>query len=293
MTTRYRYVIVTPARDEEKNIMLTIQSVVNQTEPPAEWIIVDDGSQDGTPGIIDECCRKYPWMHAVHLNDRGARLPGAGVMEAFLRGVDQLRVKDWEYIVKLDADLSFAPDYFSTCLARFRENPRLGIGGGTVLNQIGETLINDDSGAPHFHVRGATKIYRKACWDDIGGPMKVTGWDTLDEIKANMRGWTTQSFPDIQLFQQRTTGAVQGVWRNALKNGRGSYIAGYHPLFMACKCIKRMVPPAPRPVEAAGLAWGFLTSYINPTRRAPDPTLLRYLRDQQLRKITGRETMWR
>ena len=102
---RRKYVIVSPVRDEERYLEQTILGVVRQTVQPAEWIIVDDGSRDKTGGIIDKYAREYSWIHAVHRSDRGARIPGAGVMEAFQNGYQRLASSDWNYIAKLDGDV--------------------------------------------------------------------------------------------------------------------------------------------------------------------------------------------
>jgi biofilm PGA synthesis N-glycosyltransferase PgaC len=141
-------------------------------------------------------------------------------------------------------------------------------------------------------IRGATKIYRKACWNTIGGLLPVPGWDTIDEVKANSCGWTTRSFPNLHLVHQRDTGAADGLWPTLVKYGRANYICGYHPLFMIGKCLKRL---AQRPyfIGSVGLVYGFLSGYLMKVSQVDDPSVIRYLRRQQMRRIFGRETMWR
>src|SRR5512138_2234131 len=133
------YSIVTPVRNEAEYLRLTIDSVLAQTIRPAHWIIVDDGSTDNTRAIIDEAARNHQWIEAVHRPDRGSRQAGSGVMEAFYDGYARLDA-NWDYLVKLDGDLSFAPDYFQQCLAHFSAEPRLGIGGGTVCTRVDGAL---------------------------------------------------------------------------------------------------------------------------------------------------------
>ena len=94
---------------------------------------------------------------------------------------------------------------------------------------------------PQFHVRGATKIYRRACWESIGGLWMAPGWDTIDEVKANMMGWKTYSFPELRLIHHRFTGSAEGLLQDRVKHGLACYISGYHPLFMAAKCASRLV----------------------------------------------------
>ncbi len=284
-----RYVIVTPVRDEAGRIEQTIEAVLSQTVPPAEWVIVNDGSSDRTGEIIDRHSREYPWVRALHLTDRGFRKPGGGVVEAFYAGFRSLQCGDWEFIVKLDGDLSFSADYFERALEHFRAEPRLGIGGGTLYNFIDGKMQVED--VPRFHVRGATKIYRRDCWEAIGGLRVAPGWDIVDEVKANMLGWTTQSFPDVQLVHQRFTGGADGWWGNAFKNGRACYFAGYHPAFMAAKCAYRLAGK-PYLVGALGMIWGYVTGYLKRVPQVDDPTLIRYLRREQIKRLLGKETIW-
>src|SRR5271166_4983197 len=109
---RTKYVLITPVRDEEEYLPLTIKSVIAQTVHPEEWVIVNDGSKDRTGQIIDDFADKYPWIRAVHREDRGYRKWGAGIIEAFYDGFHSLSTRDWDFMCKLDGDLSFAPDYF-------------------------------------------------------------------------------------------------------------------------------------------------------------------------------------
>jgi biofilm PGA synthesis N-glycosyltransferase PgaC len=277
------YCIITPVRDEEEFIGSTIETVAAQSIRPAEWIIVDDGSTDRTGSIIDEYARKYPWIRAARRENRGFRSTGGGI-EGFLYGVELLKMKNWEFLINLDGDLTFSPQYFEKCFAYFRKNPDLGIGGGTIYNKIGEQLYLEK--CADYHVRGATKIYRRQCWDSLGGMLRGLGWDTVDEIKAHMRGWSTLTFPDLQLIHHRATGSALGRWGGAVKNGHSDYIVGYHPLFFAAKCARRLFKP-PYLVGALALAYGFLRSYLQRAPRVNDAEFIRYIREQQLKRLFG------
>src|SRR5215471_12754401 len=204
MTLPTKYVIITPVRDEEAHLTATIKSVLAQSIPPAEWVIVDDGSSDGTGAIIDEAAHMRPWIRAIHRENRGFRQAGGGVVQAFNEGYLNVATTDWEFIVKLDGDLSFEPDYFQRCFEYFESEPKLGVAGGSIYHMMEGRLALEN--CPAFHVRGATKIYRRACWEAIGGFLQAPGWDTLDEVKAQMLGWATRSFPDIQVIHHRYTG---------------------------------------------------------------------------------------
>jgi poly-beta-1,6-N-acetyl-D-glucosamine synthase len=301
-----RYVLISPVRDEEKYLEKTIRSMAQQTVRPIQWIIVNDGSTDRTPEIIERWAAKEPWILPVHRADdghleigtpsasqqgnRGNRARRAKEMEAFYEGYQRLVETEWEFVAKLDGDLGFEPEYFEKCFAHFDADASLGIGGGVICHlHNGELQVEQN---PRFHVRGATKIYRRACWEDIAGAICAPGWDTVDEVKANMLGWTTRSFEDLRVVHYRFTGAANGGWQNAIKNGLWNYIAGYHPLFMLVKCIKRLLEK-PYAIGSIGLLCGFLGGYIRGVPQIDDKALVHYLRTQQLRRLSFRSTIWR
>ncbi len=285
-----RYVIVTPARDEQEYIRFTLESVVAQTVRPSEWIIVDDGSTDQTAAIVSEYAQKYPWIRLLRRANRGFRKSGGGVMEAFQEGYNALSCKSWDFLVKLDGDLTFDADYFQKCFDHFQKQPDLGIGGGNIYHKIGDKLKVES--VPKFHVRGATKIYRRACWEAIGGLWPAPGWDTIDETKANMLRWQTETFAELRLLHHRLTGTAGGTWGNMVKNGRAYYISGYHPLFMLARCVYR-IPQRPYLLGTLGMLYGYWKSYFDKTQRVQDPDLVEYVQRQQLRRLLGKQTIWR
>lgn len=285
-----RYVIISPVRDEQDNLARTIESVIHQTIRPCEWVIVDDGSSDNTATIAESYVRQQEWIRLCRRENRGFRKAGGGVVDAFNDGYSTLRSNDWQFIVKLDGDLSFSPDYFESCFRAFEAEQKLGITGGTIYNVIHGQACRE--ACPAFHVRGATKIYRRACWDAIGGFWPAPGWDTMDEVKAQMLGWSTRTLPDLQVLHHRPTGKNDGTWGAGFKNGRANYICGYHPLFMFLKCLKR-IPEKPYLIQAAALFCGFMSGYLKGIRQVDDRATIKYLRRQQLGRLLGGETIWR
>jgi glycosyltransferase involved in cell wall biosynthesis len=255
-----------------------------------EWVVVDDGSTDRTGEILDQAATELPWMRVIHRPNRGFRKSGGGVMEAFYDAYNTLQSKDWDFIVKLDGDLSFAPDYFEKCFEYFRANPELGIGGGEILHDIVGRLKLEEN--PRFHVRGATKIYRRACWEAIGGLWPAPGWDTIDEVKASMLGWKTHAFEDLHLLHHRFTGTEDGLLRDRVKHGTVCYISGYHPLFVAASCLYR-IPQKPYIIGSAAIMYGFLKSHFTRPPRLEDRSYVSYIRGQQLRRLLGMQTIWR
>jgi hypothetical protein len=212
------------------------------------------------------------------------------VVDAFNDGYHALSSTDWQFIAKFDGDLTFESDYFEKCFDEFDRDPKLGVGGGVIFYLVDG--IKRFEGAPAFHVRGATKIYRKPCWDDISGFWAAPGWDTIDEVKANRLGWTSRSFPHLHLLHHRPTGLADGLWPTVVKYGRANYICGYHPLFMASKCIARVVQK-PFVIGSVGLMYGYVSSYLQRIARVDDRATIKYLRHQQLSRLLGKETIWR
>jgi glycosyltransferase involved in cell wall biosynthesis len=285
-----KYVIITPVRDEESYVEETVRSVASQTVLPTEWIIVNDGSSDRTGAILDQCATRLPWMQVIHRPNRGFRKSGGGVIEAFNEGYNALSRGDWEFVVKLDGDLTLPANYFEKCFEHFLEQPRLGIGGGVICHEVGGALKVEAN--PKFHVRGATKIYRRACWEAIGGLWSAPGWDTIDEAKANMLGWKSDSFGELRLRHHRVTGTADGLIRDRIKHGLACYISGYHPLFVAASCMYRIVQK-PYVIGSFAMGYGFVKAYVNHVPRVDDTRLITYMRSQQLRRLCGLETIWK
>lgn len=289
--TKPSYVVISPVRDEAEFLPATIQSMTSQTVRPTKWIIVDDGSTDATEQIASAAAASTSWIKFIRRSNRESRQPGTGVIGAFNEGYRLLHGEDWDFLVKLDGDLAFGSDYFATCFERFERDPKLGIGGGTICQRIGDRLDTEAPGDPSFHVRGATKIYKRQCWDALGGLLEAPGWDTVDEYKANMLGWNTHTFPEIQVEHRRHAGGAQGTWRNWVKNGLANYVAGYHPLFMGCKCAMRAAQK-PYLIGATGLMVGFLGGYLRRVPQVEDRQLIEYVRDQQLKRLSFKKSLW-
>ena len=291
MKKSVNYVVVSPVRNEEQYLPLTIESMLVQSIRPRWWIIVNDGSTDNTGRIAESAAQTYPWIKVVNRPDRGYRKAGGGVVESFYEGYRLIEEETWDYVVKLDGDLSFAPDFFERCFSCFDKDNILGVAGGTICAEIDGVLKPENQSDPSFHVRGATKIYRSACWQKIGGLIHAPGWDTLDEVKANMLGWKTGTLAGINIHHHRPTGAAYGAWNDRVKAGLANYITGYHPLFMILKAMKRMVEK-PYLVGGCGLLFGFCKGYIKRIPQVDDRALIVYFRRQQLNRIFGRSSLW-
>lgn len=277
------YVVITPAKDEERHIGATIDSMLDQTILPSLWVIVDDGSTDATPQIIDEVVKRIPWIRLAQTNRRTSRFPGADVVNAFLFGLSQVHV-DYDYIVKLDADLEFRDEYFEKLLDAFKLDPRLGIAGGVCAHRVRNSAVIDET--PEYHVRGATKMYRKECYQQIGGLVPAMGWDGIDEMKALSLGWRTRSIPELVIIHSRITGSATGLLRYAWRWGKSMHFMGYHPLFALASCSKR-IWKQPFLLFGISMLAGYVYSAASNDPLLEDRDLRIFIRDFQRRRITS------
>lgn len=234
-------VIIAPVRDEADLIRLTLDSMVAQTVKPVEWIIVDDGSQDGTADIVREYAEKHSFIRLVQRPDRGFRKVGGGVVAAFKFGITQIQHQEYEYIAKLDGDMSFGPRYLELMFQQFAQDPKLAAVSGKVFREedgqkIEEHIIDE-------HVAGQFKLYRRVAFEEIGGFVEEVLWDGIDVHTARMKGWNTLSFfdPEAVLMHHRLMGSSdKNVYRGRLRWGRGIWFMGYHPLYALASGVFRM-----------------------------------------------------
>ncbi|MHB9073459.1 MAG: glycosyltransferase family 2 protein [Desulfobaccales bacterium] len=278
-----RLVIISPCRDEEQFVKVTLDSVIKQTYPPDLWIIVDDGSQDRTAEIIEPYAAQHPWIRLVRRERRGSRQLGPGVVSAFNAGLAALGDEPFDVIGKLDSDTEFGSETLAAVMAHF-DDPMVGMASGNTYLLVGHKLVFELYTS--YHVPGNAKFYRRECFRDIGGLQPVYGWDVIDETDARRHGWVTLSDPKIIFIHHRMQGSSFGATQGRVIWGRCAYAIGSHPLFALARGFYRM---AQRPRLVGGLAfiWGFISSYFNPNiQRLTDPELIQYLREEQLYRLT-------
>lgn len=282
-----RYAIVTPVRDEEKHLEKTIASVLTQDIKPQKWIIIDDGSTDRTCEIIKRAVDEHEWITGIETRAVGLRKPGG---ESVLPvGMQLLNLEGLDFFVRMDGDLDFDAAYFRRIFEEFDRNPKLGIASGVCYVLEDGRYVEETH--PLFHTRGPIKTYRQQCFRDIGGLDSCLGWDTIDEVKANMLGWQTRSFADLKVIHLRKTQTASGVLTGMLNRGRAAYYAGYHPLFMLSRASLRALK---RPYIIGGvcLLAGYLEGYVKRLPTVDDQALIRYLRKQQLKRLLFKDTIW-
>jgi glycosyltransferase involved in cell wall biosynthesis len=279
------YVLVTAARNEGRFIEGTLQSVVAQTHAPLRWVIVDDGSTDETPQIVERYAQQHPWIELLRRPQRADR-SFAGKAHAVRAG--QERVKDLQFAVlgNLDADVSFPPDYVAFVVGKFETDPKLGV-AGTPFTEVGGYDSTRDSFEGQNYVAGPFQLFRYACWQDIGGYVanKAGGVDWIAVMTARMKGWTVYAFPEKRFHHHRSMGTAQkSLVASMFSYGEKDYYLGGSPLWQLFRCTFRLVK---RPYLLGGLALaaGYLTAALRRMPRVVSSELMRFHRAEQMKKL--------
>lgn len=279
-----KYVIVTPARNEARFIELTLHSVVAQTVTPLKWVVVSDGSTDGTDEIVSTYAEKFPWIQLLRMPERKER-HFAGKVMAFNAGREQLKDLDYDVIASLDADISFDPDYFEFLLAKLQQDSRLGVVGTPFQELSGQ--VYDYRFVSIEHVSGACQVFRRECFDAIGGytPMKGGSIDHVAVISSRMRGWHTRSFTEKVCTHHREMGtAQQGVLKSRFSQGSKDYRLGNHPLWEIFRVVYQMTR-SPRLLGGLALGSGYAHAAVHRTARQVSPDLIAFHRQEQLERL--------
>lgn len=278
-----RYVLITPARNEARLIEETIKSVVTQTVRPQRYVIVSDGSTDGTDEIVQRYAASHPWIRLVRTPERTER-NFAGKVRAFNAGYATLGDLAYDVIGNLDADITFDEHYVEFLLDRFAQDARLGVGGTPFRegdHQYDYRFTNIE------HVSGACQMFRRACFEEIGGykPIKGGGIDWMAVTSARMRGWRTRTFTEKVCHHHRAIGTAQNSELAArFRQGRKDYALGGHPLWQMFRSAYQM-KSSPRVAGGVCLMAGYTWAWITRTERSAGADLIDFHRQEQLSRL--------
>jgi len=278
------YVLITPARNEAQFIDLTLKSVVAQTVRPLKWVIVSDGSTDGTDDIVNGYTKACPWIQLVRMPDRKER-HFAGKVQAFNAGYACVRELNYQVIASLDADISFDEEYLSYLLRKLADDSQLGL--------VGTPFIDDESTTYDYryvnidHVSGACQVFRRECFEDIGGytPVKGGGIDYLAVVTARMKGWRTRTFINKVCHHHRVMGTAENSQVHArFKNGIKDYVFGNHPLW---QCFRTTYQMTRKPLIFGGVALmaGYIWGMVRRVNRPVSPQLVAFVRREQMERL--------
>ena len=278
------YVLITPARNEERFIEKLIQSMVSQTVLPAKWVIVNDGSTDATGDIVGKYLEKHEWIELLNLPARRDR-SFAGKVHAFNAGLERVKGLEYEVIGNLDSDVSFEPDYCEFLLTQFQRDLTLGV-AGTIFREEGYSS-GTDSFEGQNHVAGGCQLFRRRCFQEIGGyvPNKAGGIDWIAVTTARMMGWRTRSFREKSFFHYRSLGtAERSQLASAFSYGEKDYYLGNHPIWEIFRVTYRATKK-PYLVGAVALYSGYLSAFVRRMKRPVSDDLMKFHRREELSKL--------
>jgi biofilm PGA synthesis N-glycosyltransferase PgaC len=283
-TATLKYVLITPARNEAAYIEKTIQSVVAQTYLPLKWVIVSDGSTDGTDDIVSRYAANHPWIELVRMPERQER-HFAGKVHAFNAGRARVKDLDYDVIGNLDGDTSFDAEYFEFLLGKFSENPKLGVAG---------TPFKEGSFQYNFrftstdHVSGQIQMFRRECFDDIGGykPIKTGGVDLVAVITARMKNWQTKTFLEKSYEHLRKMGtAKHSELEGAFKGGRVDYLLGCDPTWQLFRSVYRLKTYKPIVINGTLCLAGYVWAMVSRAEKVVPKDFVRFRRAEERRRL--------
>jgi glycosyltransferase involved in cell wall biosynthesis len=279
-----KYVLITPAHNEERFITKTLESVTAQTLLPERWIIVNDGSTDKTGDIAASYAQRFPWIQLIHRSPRLDRHFGAKV-HAFNAGLQQVGSLDFDVIGNLDADISFHADYLEFLMKKFATDPTLGVAGTPFLENGYDSARDSFEGKNH--VAGGCQLFRKRCFQDVGGyvPNPAGGIDWIAVTTARMKGWKTRSFSEERFHHYRPLGtAGKGPLRALFSYGEKDYYLGGSPIWQLFRVVYRMTK-TPLLLGGLSLLSGYIWAALRRSNRAVSPELMRFHRHEQMQKL--------
>lgn len=272
--------VVSPVRNEAAHLERVVAAMAAQTRPPDEWVVVDDGSDDGTGELLRALAPAVPFMRVVSPQARPQqagvdRLALAAAPRAFNAGLAHGR-DDFTHVAKLDGDVELPPDYYQVLLERFAGDEQLGIACGDLIEPIGSEWVR--LAIPPHHVHGALKLYSRECLEAIGGVQERLGWDTIDETYARMRAFETRSYPDLVARHHRPVATASGALRGRARHGRCAWISHFGFGWVALRGVKVGVRMRPRGISGLAFVWGYLEAPLRRVPRVEDREFRRFVR---------------
>jgi biofilm PGA synthesis N-glycosyltransferase PgaC len=276
------YAVISPVRDEARHLPRLADSLAAQELLPERWVIVDDGSTDGTRELALDLAARHDWIEAIDSGAQHERGRGGPIVRAFNTGLERLPRLP-EFVVKLDGDLHLPAHYFAWVDETFRRDSRAGIVGGTVLVHDGGRWRLDT--VSEHNVHGVAKAYRTRCLRDIGGLPESMGWDGIDEYAARARGWHARVLSELTILHYDKRGAKQRWWRARFEEGLGAHYMGYRPDFLALRVTYRMGVEHPPVVGGLALGAGYLWAGLRRRAQMPDRSARAELRAEQRTRL--------
>jgi len=284
------YILITSAYNEEKYIQKTIESVIKQKTLPLQWIIINDNSTDNTESIIQKYI-EIPFITYIHYQNHENYISDLGkvskrVVSCVNEALRHIKYTNYDCIGILDADTSFNENLFTVLLQKFTDNRKLGLGGGFIYNVKGNKKWSYFT-KPGL-VGGPLQLFRKECWDEIGGLYPGGHHDYFAVVSSKMHGWDVRSFRDLEILHLKNASVSD---RSQIKTkfylGQMDYVCG--ELFIY-SFIRAVILIRSKPVLIGSIfrVFGYLYAFLrNVPKQVPD-NLKSFLRKEQLKRIFSR-----
>jgi len=283
MVAKSDYVLMTPCKNEEKSLTKFAESIINQTQKPNLWVIINDDSTDRSPEILRDLEIKNSWIHVVKLEgtkrDLGfhyAKVVSDGL--SLILEIASSKKIPFEYIGLIDADMILKNDFFEKIIDKFKKDPHLGIASGSAAYYNGEKLVTEE-GRENLPI-GGLRVWRRECFIETGGFPISYSPDSVSNVLAILHGWDTKRFDDIVGIQTRRTSSAEGLWRGYKIRGESDYYRDYHPLYVAFKFFKYTLTSP----SYIGLAYleGYIRGIIKIRKKIDIPEVRKYYRNKHL-----------
>jgi len=282
----FKYIVITPCKNEGKNLPRLASSVVSQSVKPLLWVIIDDGSTDETPRVIQELKKKYKWIKSIRTNgvvrDRGIHISkvlrrGYNFAEWFCR---KAKIR-FEYLSVIDGDMILEPKYFEKIISEFKKDIKLGIASGGLYHFKRGKLIRED--VRESEPSGGEMVIRRVCFEDCGGFPVSYAWDTELNTKAKLRGWKTKRFEHVMAIETRDTGSVGGYWKGYVHKGKATYYLDFNPMYIILGSLKYSL----KYPYYLGIAYsyGYFSSLAKKMEKTKDFTVRNYFFTQRPREV--------
>jgi GT2 family glycosyltransferase len=288
-----RILVISPVRNEAAHIERVARALAAQTHLPERWVVVDDGSSDATPAILERLAKELEFMKVVttpagYTRPAADRLAVAAAPRAFnfgLATIEASALARFTHIGKLDGDVELSPSYYEAILREFERNPSLGIAGGVILERRRGAWRATPSASEH--VRGALKLYSRSCFEKIGGVHERLGWDGIDETLARMHGFCTFSFDHAEAFHYRDTGSADGRLRGHARWGESHWVLHHGPVWTLARALK-VAGTRPRAVSGLVYLFGYMRAALRGVARVEVEGYRSFVRAEQRRRLLGR-----
>lgn len=284
------YILITPCKNEEESLPKLAESVINQTIRPKIWVIVDDGSADKTPEILQELAANQSWIKTLRLSEKPRDL-GIHVAHVYRTGFDHVieycanNEIEYEYVGSVDADIILDYNYFEFLMHEFEINPNLGICSGHIGNIIDNEVVWSDFRADL--PSGGARLWLKKCFEDTGGYLLTCSPDSVSNVKAKIKGWGTRVFDDTKAVSTRPYSSAEGQWKGYKKLGANNYFIGYTPVHILLKGFNMLYSKNSFFETGVGMAYvyGYFCEYLKKSSRIEDKEILKYYRNNRLKEI--------